>query len=204
MISFPRSSFEEALTLELAVQRYAPDAEFAVADLNAMADARALPGPVQLSGRDFVIEAREELADARNYLVWHHRERRLADAADDELAALERAIAALAIAWQSLDAATTASSLGNAPTSSGRGGNERSGGRQPTAVPEPAGPRAVPCPGARADRPALELVEGGEPTIVGSLSCALSDCRGIRLYEGGGSVTCTLCLKSISEETTAW
>lgn len=224
MISFPRSPFEEALTLELAVQRYAPDAELAVDELTALGDARALPGPVQVTGRErsFITEAREELADARNYLVWHHRDRRLNDAADDELAALERALAALAIAWLALNAAATASSLGNAPTASGRGGNERSTERQPTATPDTGRLRAVPSRGAQADRP-VELVIGGaspvlaaakavsdrqvevaEPLVVGSLSCGLSDCRGIRLYEGGGSITCTLCLKSISEETRPW
>ena len=37
--------------------------------LDVVADARCAPGPVRLP-RDFLGEAREELADARNYCVW--------------------------------------------------------------------------------------------------------------------------------------
>lgn len=104
MTAFVRSPFEEALIVELAVQRYAPeDAGFAASDLNQLADARALPGPVEHAGRCFVTEAREELADARNYLAWQHRLR--GDVGSDaELTALERAIAALVVAWEQLAA----------------------------------------------------------------------------------------------------
>jgi hypothetical protein len=95
---------DEALTLELAVTRYAPDSGFAASELTELADARALPGPVEVDGRCFVNEAREELADARSYLVWEHYQRRADGGADDdrELAAIERALAALATAWQHL------------------------------------------------------------------------------------------------------
>jgi hypothetical protein len=102
--AFTRVPFDEALTLELAVSRYAPDSGFAASELTELADARALPGPVEVDGRCFVTEAREELADARSYLVWEHYQRRADGGADDgpDLQLLELALAALATAWQHL------------------------------------------------------------------------------------------------------
>lgn len=102
--SFTRRPFDEALTLELAVSRYAPDSGFAASELTELAHARALPGPVEVDGRCFVTEAREELADGRSYLVWEHylRRRAGADDTDPELVAIERALAAIATAWQHL------------------------------------------------------------------------------------------------------
>lgn len=38
--------------------------------LSDFADRRARPGPVLCAGRDLELEAAEELADARNYVVW--------------------------------------------------------------------------------------------------------------------------------------
>lgn len=38
--------------------------------INAMAGARALPGPVRVEGRDLCREALEEAADGRNYICW--------------------------------------------------------------------------------------------------------------------------------------
>lgn len=40
------------------------------ANLDDFADRRAHPGPVRLDGRDFMVEAAEELADCANYLRW--------------------------------------------------------------------------------------------------------------------------------------
>lgn len=68
--------FGVAMT-ELATQ---PGAELAAHELSEFAEERALEGPVNLEDtscsdgpqpRDLVEETREELADARNYLVWH-------------------------------------------------------------------------------------------------------------------------------------
>ncbi len=102
-MTFDRNPFGEAVTVAIAIARHAPAADGAGDELNDLADARALPGPVVAAGRSFVTEAREELADARNYLVWQHHVRRLDGASAVELAAIERSIAAIAVAWQHLD-----------------------------------------------------------------------------------------------------
>ena len=155
---FDRHVFQEALTVVLAVRRYAPAADDAAAELMTLADDRALPGPVLLDGRDFVAEAREELADACNYLVWECRRRLGQEAADGELDALERAIAGLAVTWQAL-ALVPAPSLdtGTPCCSSGCDGGElERSSERPDRLPPAAQitdhPRARPRPGARGGR----------------------------------------------------
>lgn len=74
-------------------------------ELNAFADERALPGPVRRrDGQDFVQEAREELADARNYLVWHAQVLRREADADARLVKVYRALVALVETWRLLAA----------------------------------------------------------------------------------------------------
>ncbi len=108
---FERVPFYEALTVEHAILRHAPHAGDAGAQMVALAHERAREhGPVVPNGRSFPREAREELADACNYLVWQRLRRELDGAAGrppvlaDEIAALDLAIAALANAWLALAA----------------------------------------------------------------------------------------------------
>lgn len=106
MTSFDREPLDEALVVAFAVARHAPLARKAATELTDLAALRALPGPVIVNDRSFPREALEELADTRNYLVWQHRTRFEADAGHDELAAIERAIASLAVTWQHVNALT--------------------------------------------------------------------------------------------------
>lgn len=105
---FERDPCAEARAVERAVERFAPAARgrwqpgAAGSRMVALAHARALDGPVTPNGRSFPREAREELADACNYLVWHRRLREGRGAGGAELAAVDRAIAALAVAWLEL------------------------------------------------------------------------------------------------------
>lgn len=93
------SVFEEHFTREAARSvGMPPDG------LYHMATARAHPGPVLMKNgrRNLILEAREELADCRNYLVWlawwevqHER--------GELLPWLGRAVAAVVVAWHALD-----------------------------------------------------------------------------------------------------
>lgn len=74
--------------------------------LNALAEHRALPGPVRLP-RDFDQEIREEIADARNYIIWAIQELYEAYVAGDPQAADDyerrmRALSRLVQAWVEL------------------------------------------------------------------------------------------------------
>ena len=76
--------------------------------LSAFADSRARPGPVDLAnGRDLELEAAEELADARNYLVWRLEE--LETIGHDSIRGhvrrrrLRRVLALTALAFDELD-----------------------------------------------------------------------------------------------------
>lgn len=74
--------------------------------LNEFADSRAHPGPVRLP-RDFDREVAEELADARNYLVWGIAEIYQAFLAGEPLALdvyerRMRCLSALVVAWHEL------------------------------------------------------------------------------------------------------
>ncbi len=112
MNTFERRPFDEAVTVAIAIDRHAPAVADAAAELNDLAHARALPGPVIVQGRSLTQEALEELADARNYLVWQHHIRTRQDAGDDELATIEQAIAAVASAWQCVSAVHTPIEVG--------------------------------------------------------------------------------------------
>ena len=94
---------ERALTKDAAATVRAPAAR-----LNDFADRRAKPGPVSLAdGRDLELEAAEELADARNYLVW--RLEQLEATAHDSIRGhtrrrrLQRVLALTALAFDELD-----------------------------------------------------------------------------------------------------
>ncbi len=106
MTNFDRAPLDEAITVALAVERYAPQAADAAAEMTDLAALRALPGPVIVGDRSFRTEALEELADGRNYLVWLHRLRSSEDCPDNELVAIDRAIATFAVAWQHVTALT--------------------------------------------------------------------------------------------------
>lgn len=74
--------------------------------LNALAEHRALPGPVHLP-RDFDQEIREEIADARNYAIWAIQESYGDYLAGDPGAADDyerrmRALSKLVLAWVEL------------------------------------------------------------------------------------------------------
>jgi hypothetical protein len=76
------------------------------AGLSAFADARSWPGPVR-DGLDWDSEAREELADCRNYLCWGVQEVHARMLAGDPRAADEyerrmRALSAVVKAWHEL------------------------------------------------------------------------------------------------------
>lgn len=71
--------------------------------LVAFADQRAGDGPVELEDRDLTLEALEELADARNYIVWRLRQLREADTVDiGEITRTRRALGLVAAAYESL------------------------------------------------------------------------------------------------------
>ncbi len=106
MSTFERVPIDEAVTVALAVERYAPEAADAAAEMTDLAALRAHPGPVIVDDRSFRTEALEELADGRNYLVWLHRLRTSEHCPDDELDAIDRAIASFAVAWQHVTALT--------------------------------------------------------------------------------------------------
>jgi hypothetical protein len=78
--------------------------------LTALAEARALPGPVlDALSRDFIQESREEAADWRNYLCWQIRQldetRRQDPAARAARAALMATLGAVSVAYDELMAA---------------------------------------------------------------------------------------------------
>jgi hypothetical protein len=77
-------SFERMLTLQAGESVHARTVE----QLVTFAEARAGDGPVHdRDGRDFPREVREELADARNYLVWAAEQEILKADPDGEMTA---------------------------------------------------------------------------------------------------------------------
>lgn len=94
---------ERRLTFQVAEREWT--SRVAAIRLVDFAEERAMPGPVRLTRdgapRDFILEVREELADARNYLVWAIRSHTLDEKAEDRA----RVCLALVIdAWDALDA----------------------------------------------------------------------------------------------------
>lgn len=76
-------------------------ARVGVVELVRFAELRAGDGPVrELATRDFAREVLEELADARNYLVWHALQASTGTPADGELTSgIAGALAGVAVAF---------------------------------------------------------------------------------------------------------
>ena len=97
---------ERSLTAQAAVAAQVPAS--VAASLSALAAARALPGPVELDRSvSLPVEADQEAADLRNYLVWWRQSLEQRLAAGDPAAAREdlraaRALAALLTLWSEL------------------------------------------------------------------------------------------------------
>ena len=100
-VSEPRDLAWERLWSQSAARSAGVDAHY----LTAFAEERSGEGPVRdLSTRDFLQEVLEELADARNYLVWKRRQMELhaagwvdEDCATEVLAAAAHIAAAFAL-----------------------------------------------------------------------------------------------------------
>ena len=98
-IEFDRSPVVEHGIVSRAARAHGASCRDAT-ELSAFANERALPGPVRRAdGQSFPREAREEIADARNYLVWHYQILERSGATPRELNDVDRAIAALVRAW---------------------------------------------------------------------------------------------------------
>lgn len=78
-----------------------------IASLDEFAEHRTHPGPVRAGDRDLLLEAAEELADARNYLAWAASLARPGLLAGDHEATRRydqamRALSAVTVAWREI------------------------------------------------------------------------------------------------------